>query len=739
MELFALHDDTPQDEGESLLQHTLKGEVLRIVYESAETGYVVFRLKDNHGTEQTAVGTMTGITPGQSVSLTGKWEVHREHGRQFHAESYSFTLPSTKDGLIAYLSSGIVKGIGKKYAEMIVDYFGEDTLDVLNNASARLNNVPGLGRKRVKAIRDAWRENSEVRDIQIYLQGLGINPVWFSRIYKRYGQEAPKVIQENPYRLASEIKGIGFIYADKVAAKLGIGKNDMRRLVSGVTYALGQARLLGHVCMPRPDFLKYLAETLTVEENEAESALNEAINTRMAAVAVSMDGSPMIYEPGMLRCENELPRLMRRLMVQPRHAGQRLSNVAPLRNTKFSAEQITAVEKVASSPISIITGGPGVGKTTVVSEIVRRAKILNIKTILAAPTGRAAKRMSEATHYRAMTLHRLLKWDPSCNGFAFGTESPLPYDLFVVDESSMLDILLAVAFFRAIKPGSTVVIVGDPDQLPSVGPGNVLNDIIDSEICPVSRLTQIFRQGNGSGIIYAAHAVNNGVMPRVPNPRPGEIADFYWVEKDDPDEAASVIERMIVERIPKRFNLDPIRDIQLLCPMNRGNVGTQLMNERLQAILNPEKKFLFQVAGHTFKSGDKVMQTTNNYDKGVFNGDMGFITKINYAEKKFTVNYDGDMDIEYLFEEAEQIVPAYAITVHKSQGSEFPAVVMPLLPQHYMMLQRNLLYTGMTRAKKLMVLVGSSRAVSMAVRNTVREPRYSLLKEKLIYGNNELA
>ena len=718
----------------TLAEHKLAGEVERIVYESEDASYTVFRLRDAQGALFTAVGTVPGLTPGQTVQLSGKWEMHKEHGRQFRVSTCVFSLPATRDGLIKYLSSGVVKGIGEKYAQAIVDTFGAETLNVLNQQSRRLREVPGLGRKRIEAIRKAWKENADRRESQIYLQGLGINPAWFARIYDKYGNNAPEVIRENPYRLASEIKGIGFTYADKIAAQLGIGKNDVRRMTAGVTYGLLQARQAGHVCMPQAAFVKFLSELLDVDEGDAGTAIQKALETGRAASSVSHEGDVMIYEPGLLRCEDELPFIIRFLQTRERYAGVKLAQIAVPAASKFSQEQLLAVDRVSQSPITIITGGPGVGKTTVVSEIVRRAKLARLSVALAAPTGRAAKRMTEATGITSFTLHRLLKWEPETRRFSYGRGNQLPYDLFVLDETSMLDILLALAFFRAVKPGASVVIVGDPDQLPSVGPGNVLNDLIASGVCPVSRLTQIFRQGAGSGIIHAAHDVNNGVVPRLPRREKDAQADFYWIEKDAPEDAADVIERMITDRIPRRFGLDPVRDVQLLCPMNRGTVGTLAMNERLQEKLNPEKKFVFHSLGRTFKSGDKVMQIVNNYDKNVFNGDMGFLGRIDFKEETFQVRYESGPVVEYRFEEAEQIVPAYAVTVHKSQGCEFPAVVMPLLSQHYMMLQRNLLYTGITRARSLMVLVGSRKAVSMAVRNAVREPRYSLLLEKLITG-----
>lgn len=716
----------------TLAEHALSGEVERVVYESEDGAYCVFRLRDPQGNLHTAVGTVPGVAAGQTVELTGKWEMNKEHGRQFRLDSCKFSLPATREGLIRYLSSGVIKGVGEKYATLIVDTFGPNTLSVMNNASRRLLEVPGLGRKRVEAIRKTWRENAEKRELQIYLQGLGVTPAFFAKIYARYGNEAAGVVRENPYRLAAEIKGVGFLLADRIAAQTGIGKSDPRRLAAGVAYALRQARTAGHVCMPHRKLTELLSSLLDVDAAEADRALDAAVSAR-AAVFVPRGGGEdaMIYEPGLLRCEDELPILVRSLLCAPRHAGQRLARIPQPAASRFSEEQLRAVDQAAKTPLSVITGGPGVGKTTVVSEIVRRARLAKLRIALAAPTGRAAKRMTEATGIEAFTIHRLLKWDPSSAQFVYGRKNPLPYDLFVVDETSMLDLLLAVALFRAIRPGSCLVLVGDPDQLPSVGPGNVLNDLIDSGVCPVSRLTKIFRQGDGSGIIRAAHDVREGRIPRLPCRAKDAPADFYWIEKDDAEEAADVIERMIADRIPKRFGFDPVRDVQLLCPMNRGAVGTQAMNERLQALLNPEKKLQFRTPKGLFKVGDKVMQIQNNYDKGVFNGDMGWLRAIDYSQETFRVEFDSRLVVEYGFEEAEQLVMAYAVTVHKSQGCEFPAVVLPLLSQHYMMLQRNLLYTGMTRAKQLMILVGSRKAVGMTVRNFVREPRYTLLLDKL--------
>ncbi len=710
---------------------TLRGEVEKVLFQSEDGAFSVLNLKDAQGNLHCVCGPITGAYAGQGIEVTGKWEFHREHGRRLKAASWSFTLPTTPEGIEKYLASGVIRGIGAKYAKEIVRTFGARTLEVLDNASVRLREVPGLGRKRIAAIKKSWSENAEKRNLQISLQSLGVTPAYFNRIYSNYGNECAEIIRKDPYRLASDIDGIGFLMADRIAEKAGIGKSDVKRLKSGVTYALSQIRLAGHVCMPRTEFLQMLARLLEVDEPAAELALSSALADDLAAVRRSHAGVEMVYEPGLLRCEEELPKLVANLAARERHFGNVILGFRTPPDSMFSGEQLRAVETAGASAFSIITGGPGVGKTTVVSEIVRRAKAAKLRIVLAAPTGRAAKRLSETTGISASTIHRLLKWEPSERRFVHGRANPLPYELYVLDEVSMLDLPLSVAFFRAVRPGACVILVGDADQLPSVGPGNVLNDLIASGLIPVSRLTRIFRQGAGSGIIRAAHNVNAGRMPDDGLACPkNALADFYWIEKEDPAEAEDVIERMILDRIPARFGFDPKTDIQLITPMNRGACGTIAMNGRLQNLLNGESRLAFSVSNRTFRIGDRVMQITNNYDKGVFNGDMGRILAIRHSDSEFIVRYDTG-DVTYAFDDAEQLTLAYAVTIHKSQGSEFPVVVMPILPQHYMMLQRNLLYTGMTRAKKLMVLVGSRKAVSMAVRNAVREPRHSLLRERL--------
>lgn len=714
----------------SPVAHTIAGEIEKVLYSSEDASYCVVRFLDEDGNQVCARGALGGIAPGQHVVFTGRWETHKEYGRQLKVENYSVTPPVTAEGIQRYLASGVLPGIGEKTAKLIVDHFGRETLHVLDTAPKKLRDIPGLGKKKVDAIRKAWQENNDRRTLRLQLESFGITPAYFKRITECYGDEAPEKIRENPYRLATDVKGIGFLLADRIAEKAGIGKNDPKRMDAGIAYSFSQMKLSGHICMPEAEFVSYIASILSVEQPVAENALRNALIAGKAERIPSPEYGNVIYDPVMMRLENELPFRISMLLKCKQHSALPLLSVPTPPDSTFSQEQIDAVNSTGEFAFSILTGGPGVGKTTVISEITRRAGIAKVPVTLAAPTGRAAKRMEETTGKEAQTIHRLLKWDPIKKGFVHNKQNPLPVGIYIIDETSMLDILLAVALFRAIPKGASVLLAGDPDQLPSVGPGNVLNDLIDSGICPVSRLTKIFRQGSGSGIIRAAHAVNAGILPERPRPNEG-ITDFYWIEKDDPEETADVIERLIADRIPARFGFDPVRDIQLLCPMNRGASGTFAMNTRLQELLNPNPVSQGFMSGERrFLCGDKVMQTVNNYDKAVFNGDMGFLQSVEYGENSFTVNYDG-REVEYAFDDADQLVQAYAVTVHKSQGCEFPAVVMPMLSQHYMMLQRNLLYTGITRAKKLMILVGSYKAVSMAVRNSVRTPRYSLLLDKL--------
>ena len=729
-----MSEQSENRDNSSLTKHKIKGEIKRVVFESEDGNCTVLRVIDDRDKEHTVVGPIPGAHEGQGIEVTGAWVKHKEHGLQMKADSYKYILPSSPEGIKRYLGSGLIHGIGPKLAECIVDRFGTDTLNILDNYSSRLTEIPGFGKKRLEMVKKAWSEHAKERDVFIYLQSLGISLAYCRRIYKKYGERAPAYIKENPFRLAEEIDGIGFIMADKVAGMQGISGNDSRRLTAGVVFTLNRLAEAGHVCYPVQDFIEYTADLLNVETDDASAGLNFALSKGLIFIEKLQDNSnfsEMVYKKSLYIAEKELAYMLGKMYHIKNHACTKTASIPPPETTKFSDEQLNAVNAVAKHALSVITGGPGVGKTTVVSEIVRRAREADLKVYLAAPTGRAAKRMSETCRRAAMTIHRLLKWEPEKKTFVYNSKRPLKCDLLIVDEVSMLDIQLALFLFRAVGPNTTVVLVGDSDQLPSVGPGTVLMDIILSGAAHVTHLSKIFRQGAGSKIISNAHEVNAGRLPDLRPVEKNRFSDFYWIEQDDPEKVVDIISRMVIERIPQRFNFDPMRDIQILSPMNRGSCGTRLLNEQLQNVLNPHnpKKPYIQYGDKVFRSGDRVMQIRNNYDKLVFNGDMGRIIFIDTKNKIFRVKFE-ERVVEYDYIESDQILLAYSITVHKSQGSEFSVVIFPILTQHYIMLQRNLLYTGMTRAKKLLILLGSRKALSMAVNNIKLEPRFSMLKER---------
>ena len=718
-------------------QDKISGEIVRVVFVSEDETYSVIRIKSENGQIHTVVGSFSGAFEGQGIVVKGKWENHKEHGRQFRAGKFSFTLPVTSEGIEKYLSSGLIPGIGPKKAEMIVACFKEKTLDILDNHSARLLEIPGFGKKTLKTVRKSWLEHADKREIIVYFQGLGISLAYCQKIYKRFASEALNVVKNNPYKLADEVTGIGFLKADNIAKNLGIQHNDDKRLRAGIRYSLRQLSQAGHVCYPEREFLEYTAELLDVEYSESERGLHLACQNKTAVIdTVNLEEnipSRLIYSTNLFLAERELADIIPRLSNYSHHKGAILRKFKNRNsgNIVLNKEQFTAVNNVASSSISIITGGPGVGKTTVVSEIVNKAKLANLKISLAAPTGRAAKRLSESTNIPASTIHRLLKWEPIEKSFVFNRDNKLFTDILVIDEVSMLDVQLAVALFKAIAPGTTIILVGDSDQLPSVGPGNILHDIINSSICPVTKLIQIYRQDSDSKIIPNAHAVNSGRMIDLSTPKNSNILhDFYWIEQEDTVKAAELIVKMVKERIPKRFGFHPFRDIQILSPMRKGECGTNKLNELVQSAINPGPCPQFAVGNRVFKAGDKVMQISNNYDKKVFNGDIGFVHHINIKDKLFSVRYD-EVIVPYEFSEAEQLMLAYAVTIHKSQGSEFPAVIVPCLTSHFIMLQRNLIYTAITRAKKLLILIGSKKALAIAINNFRLEPRFSAFLPRL--------
>ena len=580
--------------GTGLTEQSLRGEVVKVLFESADGAYSVLRILDAQGIEHTVKGPITGAFQGQGVEVSGVWENHKEHGRQLKVSSYKFVLPATPEGIKRYLCSGVLPGIGPKLAGCIVDTFGVKTLEILDRFSARLREVSGLGKKRIEQIRKAWQENVERRSADIFLQGLGISQAYCNRIHKFYGADAAEIIKANPYRMADDVNGIGFLMADRAAASLGIGKNDEKRLRAGILYTLNQLRGAGHTCYPADELLRCAAETLDIEPSDALRGLHSAVDTKDAVIVPRPQQPDMIYLGELFSAESELPGLLFRINSMRNHAGAKMQKVPPRNDLNLSEEQLLTVKRAADNPISIITGGPGVGKTTVIGEIVRRALACRLKVFLAAPTGRAAKRLSETSGITAMTIHRMLKWEPVEKKFIFNINNRLSCDLLIVDEISMLDITLALHLFRAVKPGTTVVLVGDADQLPSVGPGRVLNDFIDSGVFTTTCLRKIFRQGAGSRIVINAHAVNEGFIPEVPVTSKDELTDFYWIEQDEPEKVSELIMKLVSRRIPSRFGFDPMKDIQVLSPMNRGICGTYALNEMLREAVNPGSKPQFK-------------------------------------------------------------------------------------------------------------------------------------------------
>ena len=701
------------------------GEVTRIRFQNPDTGFCVIDILANDEKEITACGVVPGCAEGQTLEADGHFEKHETFGLRFRISEARIVPPSTTAGIERFLRFQ-VSGIGPKMASAIVQHFGKETIQILDLYPGRLCEVPKIGKRKAQAIAKAWKNSRESREDLIFLQGLGLTPAYCQKLLRCYGERTVEVVRSNPYRLAEDINGIGFLKADAVARELGFAADSVERMSAAVVFMLNNMISEGHVCSPVEELLHRTAELSSQSENVVKRGLDSAVERRLLFI-----DNGYCYTPYLLLAESRLPHIVARLAGSRDFSGKKLARISPRGDLVLDELQHQAIQAVFSHPLTIITGGPGVGKTTVIGEIVRRAKAAKVKLALAAPTGRAAKRMGESSGIEAKTLHRLLLFDPSTGKFTYDSSNLLKCDLLIVDEVSMLDIILAYQLFQAIPPGCSVVLVGDADQLPSVGAGRVLHDLMRSGFFHVTRLTKIFRQSAGSQIIVNAHRVNEGKLPEKIVARNDELLDFYWIEQDDPERSAELIGKLVTERIPQRFGFDPMSEIQVLCPMNRGSCGTAALNEQLSAVLNEQAAESFQFGSRIFKLGDRVMQTANNYDKNVFNGDLGRISMIDRSRKHFVVEFENSRQVEYAFDDADQLSLAYAITIHKSQGSEFPVVVLPLLTQHYMMLQRNLLYTGMTRARKLLILIGSAKAVDMAVKNIRLRPRYSQLPARL--------
>lgn len=718
-------------------KEAVAGLVEKVTFHSPETGFCVLRIKIRGNRDLiTLVGSAASIQPGEYVHASGRWDNHRDHGLQFKADFLKVTPPTTTEGIERYLGSGMIKGIGPVYAKKLVGAFGEAVFEVIEQTPDKLREVDGIGPVRAQKIAAGWAEQRAIREIMLFLQAHGVGTARAVRIYKTYGVEAIPLIMENPYRLARDIRGIGFKTADEIAERLGIEKTSMIRARAGLSYILIEAIGNGHCALPKDDLLKLAAQILEIPEASLDSAL--ALELQDGVVKADKIGDRnCIFLPHLWQAEKSIAERLTTLSSgSPPWPVIDSTKAIPWVEAKLGValadSQKQAVAVALKTKLMVITGGPGVGKTTIVNSILRIVMAKGVKVALAAPTGRAAKRLSESTGLEAKTIHRLLEFDPANAGFKRSEALPLDCNLLVMDETSMVDVPLMASLLRAVPDAAAVIIVGDADQLPSVGPGQVLADIIGSKVMPVARLTEIFRQAAKSRIITNAHRVNNGQMPELALPEDGSETDFYFIDAAEPEDAMPKIVKLVKSHIPRRFGFDPIRDIQVLCPMQRGGVGARSLNVELQKVLNPGNSSQPSVErfGYTYRIGDKVMQTENDYDKEVFNGDIGFVTAIEPDANEVMIDFDG-RTVTYGFGELDEVALCYATTIHKSQGSEYLAVVIPIMTQHYMMLERNLLYTGITRGKRLVVLVGQKKAVGIAVRGNKDRRRWSKLKERL--------
>ena len=728
-----LFDNADQNTGVSISlgEHTVRGEILRVVFVSQSGDYAVIKLL-THDKEEIVVvgnGTLTNVSPGEEIEAKGKWETHKTWGKQFKARVFKSVLPSTNEGLVRYLACGNFPGIGPKTAERIVETFGEETIHILDNYTGRLKEVPGLGKKKIAEISEAWQDVSDRREMDVFLQSLGIPTAYCNRIYKAYGDRTAAVIRNNPYQLAKDVNGIGFQISDKIAQNMGIEKTNPFRLASGISHTIDQLGSNGHTCIPQETLIQKASETLGVDKSCAEVGLQRAIldGAVIAEPSISSADKKMIYSLKCYSNERQLAEKLQLMLNFP--CDKNDEDETHFLNPNLNEEQKLAVTNCFNFKISIITGGPGVGKTTTIDEITRQARQRQLKTYLAAPTGRAAKRMSEATGWKAKTIHRMLISKDDEEDFVFNEGKHLKCDLLIVDEVSMLDLALAAKLFSALAPDTSVVLVGDKDQLPSVGPGAVLHDLISCGCIPLVTLEQVYRQEEGSRIIDNSHKINHGQFPDIKNPPRDLLGDFYWIDQTDPEKIEDIISEMMTDRIPNRFGIKT-SEIQVLTPMNKGLCGRKALNEKLQSSLNDIHKNQFKIGERKFIVGDRVMQVSNNYDKNVFNGDLGYILDINNTLKTFDVMYENEI-VNYSFDDVDQIALAYAVTIHKSQGSEFPAVIIPLISHHFVMLQRNLLYTGVTRAKKLLILIGQREALERCINNNRPSLRCTQLGDRL--------
>ena len=719
----------------------LQGQIERITYTNEETGFTIARLKV-YGQRDlvTVVGSLVAPTPGEVLKMNGEWSNHPKYGEQFKIVEYKTTVPASVYGIKKYLGSGLIKGIGPVMAKRIVEKLGKQTLDVIENEIERLSEVDGIGKKRIEMIRKAWDDQKEIREVMLFLQTHGVSSGYATKIFKQYDSRSIQIVKENPYRLATDIFGIGFVTADRIAENLGFGRESELRAEAGILYVLHQLADEGHVYYPYEPLVKKCQDILQVNRDVIVKAFGSiAIDKRIVIEDLNEDipgfveNNKAVYLAKFHLSETSIATRLKTLVNAPKSIRKIVPDKAIEWVQKqlaitLAERQVEAVRCAVKNKVMVITGGPGTGKTTIINAILNIFSKLKVRIMLAAPTGRAAKRMSEATGHEAKTIHRMLEYSIQKWGFQKNDEYPLDCDLLIVDEASMIDTILMHHLLKAIPPRATFILVGDVNQLPSVGAGNVLKDIIASSAIAVVELNEIFRQARESLIIVNAHKINNGILPSF-KPSGNKLDDFYFVEQEDPEDVLRIILELAKERIPRRFGLDAVDDIQVLTPMHKGVVGAGNLNVELQKALNPGEGGVTR-GNRNYRVNDKVMQIKNNYDKDVFNGDIGRITRIDEDGRHVTISFDG-RDVDYDYTDLDEVVLAYAVSVHKSQGSEYPAVIIPVLTQHYILLQRNLIYTAVTRGRKLVVIVGTKKALAIGVKNDKTQKRYTYLRHRL--------
>ena len=719
----------------------LQGQIERITYVNKENGFAIVKVRVQGRLQlATVVGNLASPTPGEVLNMRGEWVNHPRYGEQFKVSHFESQAPSSIYGIQIYLGSGLIQGIGPVMAKRIVEKFGKDTLEIIDHKPEKLSQIHGIGKKRIGMIKAAWEKQRDIREVMMFLQSHQVSSGYATKIFRQYGSRSIAVVQENPYRLAMDIHGIGFVIADSIAGKLGFTKDSELRAEAGILYVLHSLTEEGNIYYPYELLVEKCQSVLDVNRDVIVKALSSvAMEKRIIIEDINEEvddftpNQKEVYPAILHHCETGIAQNLKLLAstaksIRKIDTQKAIEWVQKQLAITLAGRQIQAVSSAIEDKVMVITGGPGTGKTTIINAILKIFEKLPVHLMLAAPTGRAAKRMHEATGHLAKTIHRMLEYSVRKGGFQKNENNPLKCDLLIVDEASMIDSVLMHHLLKAVPPRATFVLVGDINQLPSVGPGNVLKDIIASGAVPVVELTEIFRQAQESSIVVNAHRINQGLLPQL-QPAEHQLEDFYLLEQEDPEEVLKIILELIQERIPKRFGLDPLNDIQVLTPMHRGTVGAENLNIELQNALNPGSDEITR-GGRTFRVNDKVMQIKNNYEKGIFNGDIGRITSINPESQQVFMNFD-NRNLVCEHSELDEIVLAYAISVHKSQGSEYPAVIVPILMQHYLLLQRNLIYTAITRARKLVVMVGTKKALSIGVKNDKTRKRYTSLRRRL--------